>query len=184
MKRSAERATITGEAILVGLQGVMAKARAEKVEIVAAVKNELGLNELETVFKAVDPQTRIPQLVDGTIDIECGSTTNTLTRQKQVDFTHITYVTGAKLLAKSESDIADFGDLDGKTIALSDITCPVLQFHGLQDTAVDKDGLRDTWNWITEDYTLVTVPSAGHFVQWDAAELVSETMKWWLLARQ
>ncbi len=89
------------------------------VEIVAAVKNELGLNELETVFKAVDPQTRIPQLVDGTIDIECGSTTNTLTRQKQVDFTHITYVTGAKLLAKSESDIADFSDLDGKTIALA-----------------------------------------------------------------
>jgi pimeloyl-ACP methyl ester carboxylesterase len=65
-----------------------------------------------------------------------------------------------------------------------DITCPVLQFHGLKDTAVDKDGLRDTWNWITNDYTLVTVPSAGHFVQWEAAELVSDTMKWWLLARQ
>jgi pimeloyl-ACP methyl ester carboxylesterase len=65
-----------------------------------------------------------------------------------------------------------------------DITCPVLQFHGLKDTAVDKDGLKDTWNWISEDYTLVTVPSAGHFVQWDAAELVSNTMKWWLLARQ
>ena len=89
------------------------------VEIVAAVKKELGLAKLETVFKAVDPQTRIPQLVDGTIDIECGSTTNTLTRQEQVDFTHITYVTGAKLLAKAESDIADFGDLDGKTIALA-----------------------------------------------------------------
>jgi pimeloyl-ACP methyl ester carboxylesterase len=49
---------------------------------------------------------------------------------------------------------------------------------------VDKDGLKNTWNWISEDYTLVTVPSAGHFVQWDAAELVSSTMKWWLLARQ
>ncbi len=89
------------------------------VEIVAAVKQELGLENLETVFKAVDPQTRIPQLVDGTIDIECGSTTNTLTRQEQVDFTHITYVTGAKLLAKADSEIADFGDLDGKTIALA-----------------------------------------------------------------
>lgn len=65
-----------------------------------------------------------------------------------------------------------------------DITCPVLQFHGLKDTAVDKDGLRDTWNWVTNDYTLVTVPSAGHFVQWEAAEMVSDTMKWWLLARQ
>ena len=58
-----------------------------------------------------------------------------------------------------------------------DITCPVLQFHGLQDSAVDQDGLRDTWRWITKDYTLVTAPDAGHFVQWDAADLVSETMK-------
>jgi pimeloyl-ACP methyl ester carboxylesterase len=73
-------------------------------------------------------------------------------------------------------------DRDPSTIP--DITSPVLQFHGLMDTAVDKDGLKDTWNWITRDYTLVTVPDAGHFVQWDAADLVSETMQWWLLARQ
>ena len=73
-------------------------------------------------------------------------------------------------------------DRDPSTIP--DITCPVLQFHGLMDTAVDKDGLKDTWNWITQDYTLVTVPDAGHFVQWDAADLVSETMQWWLLTRQ
>ena len=61
---------------------------------------------------------------------------------------------------------------------------PVLQFHGLQDTAVDKDGLRDTWNWIDADYTLVSVPEAGHWVQREAAEIVTETMKWWLKARQ
>lgn len=66
---------------------------------------------------------------------------------------------------------------------LPDISCPVLQFHGLKDTAVDKDGLNNTWNWITEDYTLVTTPRAGHFVQWEAADLVSDTMKWWLQAR-
>lgn len=80
---------------------------------------------------------------------------------------------------------ANYGSVaDRDPSSIADITCPVLQFHGLQDTAVDKDGLRDTWNWVTEDYTLVTVPSAGHFVQWDADELVSSTMKWWLLARQ
>lgn len=72
---------------------------------------------------------------------------------------------------------------DRDPASVADIACPVLQFHGLKDTAVDKDGLRDTWNWVTEDYTLVTVPSAGHWVQWEAAALVSDTMKWWLLAR-
>ena len=60
---------------------------------------------------------------------------------------------------------------------------PVLQFHGLEDTALHSDGLNNTWDWIDADYTLVTVPGAGHFVQQDAAELVSTTMKWWLLAR-
>lgn len=65
-----------------------------------------------------------------------------------------------------------------------DVTVPVLQFHGLQDTAVDKQGLRDTWDWIASDYTLVTIPSSGHWVQRDAAELVTTSMKWWLLARR
>ena len=59
----------------------------------------------------------------------------------------------------------------------------VLQFHGLKDTAVDKDGLKNTWDWIAADYTLVTIPSSGHWVQSEASELVSSTMKAWLLAR-
>ncbi|MFP6596902.1 MAG: alpha/beta hydrolase [Candidatus Hydrogenedentota bacterium] len=64
-----------------------------------------------------------------------------------------------------------------------DLNIPVLQFHGLLDSAVDKDGLRDTWNWITEDYTLVAVPKKGHWIQTEAPELVTTTMKWWLLSR-
>ena len=66
---------------------------------------------------------------------------------------------------------------------MPNLSMPVLQFHGLKDTAVDKDGLKGTWDWVDKDYTLVTVPSSGHFVQWDAAELVSQTMKSWLNAR-
>lgn len=66
---------------------------------------------------------------------------------------------------------------------MPNLTMPVLQFHGLKDSAVDKDGLKGTWDWVDADYTLVAVPSAGHFVQQDAAELVSETMKSWLKAR-
>jgi pimeloyl-ACP methyl ester carboxylesterase len=57
---------------------------------------------------------------------------------------------------------------------------PVLQFHGLKDTAVDKDGLRDTWNWIDAEYTLVTLPETNHWVQREAADTVSNTIRSWL----
>ncbi len=66
---------------------------------------------------------------------------------------------------------------------IPDLDIPVLQFHGMLDTAVDKDGLRDTWNWITKDYTLVTIPGKGHWIQREAPDLVTTTMKWWMLSR-
>ena len=71
----------------------------------------------------------------------------------------------------------------GQSVEMPNLTMPVLQFHGLKDKAVDKDGLRDTWNWINKDYTLVTIPSSGHWVQRDAADMVSNTMRWWLKSR-
>ncbi len=63
------------------------------------------------------------------------------------------------------------------------ITMPVLMFHGLDDQALHADGLSGTWKWLDKDLTLVTVPGAGHFVQQDAAELVTNTMQWWLTMR-
>ena len=71
-----------------------------------------------------------------------------------------------------------------KEAPMPDLTMPVLQIHGLGDDAMDKDGLRDTWNWITEDYTLVTLPGVGHFVQRESHEIVTATMRWWLDMRQ
>ena len=71
----------------------------------------------------------------------------------------------------------------GESPELPMLTMPVLQFHGLKDKAVDKDGLRDTWNWIDTDYTLVTIPSSDHWVQREAADMVSTTMLWWLKSR-
>lgn len=64
------------------------------------------------------------------------------------------------------------------------VRVPVLVFHGLDDQALHSDGLNNTWDWIDADLTLVTVPGAGHFVQQDAAALVTDTLRWWLLARQ
>jgi pimeloyl-ACP methyl ester carboxylesterase len=60
---------------------------------------------------------------------------------------------------------------------------PVLMFHGLQDRALPSNGLNNTWDWIDSDLTIVTTPTANHFVQQDAAELVTTTMQWWLKAR-
>ena len=66
---------------------------------------------------------------------------------------------------------------------MPNVQCPVLMFHGLDDTALLPGALAGTWNWIDADLTLVTIPGAGHFVQQDAAELVSSTMRDWLLRR-
>jgi pimeloyl-ACP methyl ester carboxylesterase len=60
------------------------------------------------------------------------------------------------------------------------IKAPVLMFHGLDDRALHRNGLSGTWDWVEKDLTLVTIPGAGHFVQQDAADLVTSTMKWWL----
>ncbi|GAB5499694.1 MAG: alpha/beta fold hydrolase [Pseudohongiellaceae bacterium] len=63
------------------------------------------------------------------------------------------------------------------------LNVPLLVFHGLQDTALHSDGLNNTWDWNDADTTIVSAPHANHFVQQDAAELVTDTMKWWLAAR-
>jgi pimeloyl-ACP methyl ester carboxylesterase len=64
------------------------------------------------------------------------------------------------------------------------VAVPTLIFHGLEDTALHSDGLNNTWDWIDRDLTIVTVPGAGHFVQQDAPELVTSTMRSWLDARR
>jgi pimeloyl-ACP methyl ester carboxylesterase len=58
---------------------------------------------------------------------------------------------------------------------------PVLMIHGLGDTALLSGALNNTWDWMGRDLTLVTIPGASHFVQQDASELVSRTMRAWLL---
>jgi epoxide hydrolase 4 len=57
----------------------------------------------------------------------------------------------------------------------------VLMFHGLGDTFLLSGALNNNWDWIGKDLTLVTIPDAGHFVQQDASDLVSRTMRAWLL---
>jgi pimeloyl-ACP methyl ester carboxylesterase len=67
------------------------------------------------------------------------------------------------------------------TSAVTKAQMPVLMIHGLEDTALLSGALNNTWDWLDKDLTLVTIPGAGHFVQQDAADLVSRSMRAWLL---
>lgn len=89
------------------------------LRIVDAIKETLDKPDLEVRFVPVTPQTRIPLMANGTIDIECGSTTNKLSRQEQVAYLPVTFITGTKLLVKTGSGVETLEDLSGKRIALA-----------------------------------------------------------------
>lgn len=89
------------------------------MHIVEAIKKELGKDDLTVKFVPVTGQTRIPLIANGTIDLECGSTTNNLTRQKQVSYLSTTFITGTKLASKKGSGITEIEDLKGKIIGMS-----------------------------------------------------------------
>jgi glutamate/aspartate transport system substrate-binding protein len=86
------------------------------MKIVDAVKAELKMPDLKVEFVPVTSQTRIPILTGGNIDLECGSTTNSLERQKQVAYAPTYFMTGTKLIVKKSSGIKGYDDLKGKTV--------------------------------------------------------------------
>ena len=85
--------------------------------IVDEVRRRTGKANLEVNYVSVTSQNRIPLLVNGTIDLECGSTTNNSTRAKDVSFAINHFYTGTRLLAKKMSRIANYADLAGKTVS-------------------------------------------------------------------
>jgi glutamate/aspartate transport system substrate-binding protein len=84
--------------------------------IVDAVKAELKMPALKVNYQLVTSANRIPLMANGTIDLECGSTTNNLERQKQVWFTMTHFVTANRWVAKKASNVKKLADLKGKTI--------------------------------------------------------------------
>ncbi|VXB09204.1 glutamate and aspartate transporter subunit; periplasmic-binding component of ABC superfamily [Pseudomonas sp. 8AS] len=87
-----------------------------QLKVVEALKQQLGLPELKVRYNLVTSQTRIPLVQNGTVDLECGSTTNNVERQQQVDFSVGIFEVGTRLLAKKTTGIADFADLKGKNV--------------------------------------------------------------------
>ncbi len=86
------------------------------MKIVDAVKTQLKMPNLNVVMQPVTSATRIPLMANGTIDLECGSTTNNLERQQQVSYVDTTFVTANRLVSKKSSKINTLADLKGKTL--------------------------------------------------------------------
>jgi glutamate/aspartate transport system substrate-binding protein len=92
--------------------------------IIAAIEKEVG-KKLETKYVAVTSANRIPLTENGTVDIECGSTTNNATRQKQVSFLNTTFVEEVRIAVKANSGITGIAQLNGKNVATTTGTTSV-----------------------------------------------------------
>jgi glutamate/aspartate transport system substrate-binding protein len=94
-------------------------------KIIRAVKEKLQLTSLKVQHQAVTSQNRIPLVSNGTVDLECGSTTNNEARQRQVSFVDTTFVTNVRMAVKKKSGIKSLGELGGKPVATTSGTTSV-----------------------------------------------------------
>lgn len=97
-------------------QQVIGYSQELMLKVVDAVRSELKLGKIDTRFMPVTSANRITLVQNGTVDIECGSTTNNLERQKQVAFSTNIFVVGTRLLTRKDSGVKDFADLAGKNV--------------------------------------------------------------------
>jgi glutamate/aspartate transport system substrate-binding protein len=88
-------------------------------EVVDEISTELDNMEITVKYKPVTSESRIPALLAGEIDLECGSTTSNFTRKKEVAFSPVYFVAGTKLLVPRTSGIASYRDLAGKTVIVT-----------------------------------------------------------------
>ena len=96
-------------------------------KIVDAVKKELKLDKLEVKLNPVSSSARIPLMANGTIDLECGSTTNNADRLKQVAFTNTHFLTATRFVSKKSSKLGSIDDLKGKPVASTSGTTNIKQ---------------------------------------------------------
>lgn len=93
--------------------------------VLADIQKQLGLSKLEVKYQPVTSQNRIPLVTNGTVDLECGSTTNNAARQKEVSFAVTTYVEEVRIAVKANSNIQSIKDLNGKHVAVTTGTTSV-----------------------------------------------------------
>ena len=101
------------------------------MKVVSTIQKHLGLDKLDVKLNPVTSATRIPLMANGTIDMECGSTTNNAERQKQVAFAPTMFLTATRLLSKKSSNIQALADLKGKTLVSTAGTANIKQLTEL-----------------------------------------------------
>ncbi|GMG90817.1 amino acid ABC transporter substrate-binding protein [Cupriavidus sp. TKC] len=99
-----------------------------------AVRAQLKMPQLRVEWVPVTPATRIPAIVDGKADLECGSTTNNRERREQVAFTIPHYIAGSRMLVKSDSGIRRWSDLRGKTVVSTTGTTPLAMIRKMDES--------------------------------------------------
>ena len=114
------------------------------LKIADAVKTELKMPRLDVRFLPVTSGNRIAMVKDGKVDLECGSTTNTRDRQKDVAFAYTTFVAGIKMLAKKSSNITSVEDLRGKTVVVTKGTTSEKMLKQLNEDRVLKLTILET----------------------------------------
>jgi glutamate/aspartate transport system substrate-binding protein len=101
------------------------------MKVVSAVRKSLGMSALKVVQMPVTSATRFALIANGTIDMECGSTGNTLERQKQVAFSPTFYIAATRLLTKKSANIRGLNDMQGKTLVSTAGTTVLTHMHEL-----------------------------------------------------
>ncbi len=92
------------------------------MKIVEAVKSDLKMPDLKVNLTTVIPSARVQMVMNGDVDLECGSTTNSVERQKMVSFVVTTFFTGTRMLVKTASNIKNYKDLKGKPVVVTNGT--------------------------------------------------------------
>jgi glutamate/aspartate transport system substrate-binding protein len=145
-------------------------------KIVEAVKNKLSLDRLDVKLTPVTASTRIPLLANGTIDLECGNTTNNAERQKQVSYTNTHFLTASRYVTKVASKIKKIDDLKGKTVvsvAGSTNIKQVFEANATKNLSMTIIAAKDN----AEAFLMVVTDRAAAYVQDDIllASLVAQS---------
>jgi len=114
------------------------------LKIADAIKTELKMPRLDVRFLPVTSSNRIGMVKSGKVDLECGSTTNTRDRQKDVAFSYTTFVAGIKMLARKSSNINSVEDLRGKTVVVTKGTTSETMLKQLNEDRVLKLAILET----------------------------------------